>query len=449
MSLSKPSTTNKNDNNTNRKLTAKEKTQIFGITIGRTLRIASLSMIMPSGQEMLFKIFKGDYNAMSRFGSTMMSINTILSFFIQPYSGAFMDYYGRWPMLVLPPIFAGIMRIWLALNPSKTTYTTYRIVAGLVAIPWFPAYRATFSDLFNRGSDQYVQTMNNIENVSSILRLGSLYVVGNYLSAEQGYLASGIVSLLSGMAFYFFVEETLKDENRTAIQWKKLRNPLSSLTFFSRSKDLINMAYLYVFKAIPDYNMTLGTYRRQKFGWGMKEQSNQQMMMIIFSLSSPWMILRILNHFGAKGAFIFSHRLSALQKLYNMLNNNPSMMWVTVLISAFQFPETSFQRELANCVKDCGGKKKIGEGVQEAAMANINLPLAVILPRLYSELHIYFYDNYDILYAPLVFTMFMHLCLSEIVVHRLWPNRDENGKSKENILYDEDGNDVILLKKDS
>ena len=70
MSLSKPSTTNKNDNNTNRKLTAKEKTQIFGITIGRTLRIASLSMIMPSGQEMLFKIFKGDYNAMSRFGST-------------------------------------------------------------------------------------------------------------------------------------------------------------------------------------------------------------------------------------------------------------------------------------------------------------------------------------------------------------------------------------------
>ena len=123
--------------------------------------------------------------------------------------------------------------------------------------------------------------MNNIENVSSILRLGSLYVVGNYLSAEQGYLASGIVSLLSGMAFYFFVEETLKDENRTAIQWKKLRNPLSSLTFFSRSKDLINMAYLYVFKAIPDYNMTLGTYRRQKFGWGMKEQSNQQMMMII------------------------------------------------------------------------------------------------------------------------------------------------------------------------
>ena len=48
-------------------------------------------------------------------------------------------------------------------------------------------------------------------------------------------------------------------------------------------------------------------------------------------------------------------------------------------------------------------------------------------------------DAYDILYAPLAFTMFMHLCLSEIVVHRLWPNRDENGKSKENILYDEDG----------
>ena len=139
------------------------------------------------------------------------------------------------------------------------------------------------------------------------------------------------------------------------------------------------------------------------------------------------MILRILNYFGAKGTFILSHRLSALQSVYNVLNDNPNFMWVTVFISAFQFPETSFQRELATCVNDCGGKKRIGEGVQEAAMANINLPLAVILPRLYSELHIYFYEKYGILYAPLVFTMLMHLLVSEAVVHKLWPERDENG----------------------
>ena len=81
-------------------------------------------------------------------------------------------------------------------------------------------------------------------------------------------------------------------------------------------------------------------------------------------------------------------------------------------------------------------RKGIGEGVQEAAMANINLPLAVILPRLYSELHIYFYEKYGILYAPLVFTMLMHLLVSEAVVHKLWPERDENGISKHNILYE-------------
>ena len=66
--------------------------------------------------------------------------------------------------------------------------------------------------------------MNNIENVSSVLRLVSLYIVGNYLSAEQGYIGSGIVSILSSLAFYFFVEETLEEQNRKAIEWKKLRN---------------------------------------------------------------------------------------------------------------------------------------------------------------------------------------------------------------------------------
>ena len=306
-----------------------------------------------------------------------------------------------------------------------------------MAIPWFPAYRATFSDLFDRGSDQYVQTMNNIENVSSVLRLVSLYIVGNYLSAEQGYIGSGIVSILSSLAFFFFVEETLEEQNRKAIEWKKLRNPLSSLTFFTQSRDLKSMAYLFVLQAIPEYDMTLGTYRRQKFGWGMKEQSNQQMMMIIFSLSSPWMILRVLNYFGTKGTFILSHRISALQSIYNIVNDNPNFIWVTVFLSAFQFPETSFQRELAACVKDCGGKRKIGEGVQEAAMANINLPLAVALPRLYSELHIYFYEKYNIMYAPLVFTGLMHVLVSEVVANRLWPTRDKDGRSKSKALQND------------
>ena len=99
--------------------------KFFGLTLGRTLRIASLTMVMPSAQEMLFKIFKGDYNSMSRFGSTMMSVNTILSFFIQPYSGAIMDYYGRWPMLVLPPFLVGVVRIWLGLNKTYIYYIPY------------------------------------------------------------------------------------------------------------------------------------------------------------------------------------------------------------------------------------------------------------------------------------------------------------------------------------
>ena len=43
-----------------------------------------------------------------------------------------------------------------------------------------------------------------------------------------------------------------------------------------------------------------------------------------------------------------------------------------------------------------------------------------------------FYDKYDILYAPLLFTMFMHLLLSESFVHKFWPDRDEDGKSKHN-----------------
>ena len=67
-------------------------------------------------------------------------------------------------------------------------------------------------------------------------------------------------------------------------------------------------------------------------------------------------------------------------------------------------------------------RQEEGGGVQEAAMASINLPLAVALPRLYSELHIYFYEKYNIMYAPLVFTGLMHVLVSEVVAKDYGPH---------------------------
>ena len=107
-----------------------------------------------------------------------------------------------------------------------------------------PACRATFSDLFDRGSDQYVQTMNNIENVSSVLRLVSLYIVGTICQRARLY-RSGIVSILSSLAFYFFVEETWKNKSKSD-RMEEIAQPLSSPTFFTQSRDLKSIAYLFV-----------------------------------------------------------------------------------------------------------------------------------------------------------------------------------------------------------
>ena len=78
-------------------------------TLGHNYRSDAENSVVDDGQpseEMLFKIFRR-LQLNVTFCSTMMSVNTILSFFIQPLQRCFMDHYGRWPIACTSPIATG------------------------------------------------------------------------------------------------------------------------------------------------------------------------------------------------------------------------------------------------------------------------------------------------------------------------------------------------------
>ena len=337
--------------------------QIIGIGLGRTLLSGSFALVSIAMQEILLKINRNDLTKMSRFGSRITFVNTLLSFVFQPYTGALMDRYGRKPFLVYGALLAGVLRGQVGLNPNAFFYSLYRVLIPIVYQPWFPAFRATLSDLLDRRSDEYTQTVQVIEWCASIMRLTSLWLMKNYLSAEWGAILAGIYGVLGSAILSVCVDETLQEEDKRPIQWKALSSPLAPVRFFSKSQDLTKLGILNIVTSIPYYNMTLSQYRRQKFGWNMKDMANQQIYVILFNLLSPVLVLRVLRLLKNRGAVVLEERISGLQSLFNIFNSDDRFAWVTTFLAAFQFGDTGFSRELAHCAKRCD----CGEGEQEAA----------------------------------------------------------------------------------
>jgi len=114
--------------------------QIAGIAAGKTLMRGSFALVSICMNEILLDIYGGNLTAVARYGSAISSVNTLVSFFMQPLSGALMDKYGRKPFLVCGGILAGILRGQVGLNPSSLSYTLYRLFLPVFYAPFFPAY---------------------------------------------------------------------------------------------------------------------------------------------------------------------------------------------------------------------------------------------------------------------------------------------------------------------
>jgi MFS family permease len=391
--------------------------QIAGIAAGKTLMRGSFALVSICMNEILLDIYGGNLTAVARYGSAISSVNTLVSFFMQPLSGALMDKYGRKPFLVCGGILAGILRGQVGLNPSSLSYTLYRLFLPVFYAPFFPAFRATMSDLLDRRSDRYAQAMETIEWFGSVMHLLCLYLMRNTLTPSQGAILAGALGISGGLLINFTVEETLREEDRREVEYESLGNPISAISFFKKNEQMTKLGLLHVIVTVPYYNTTLGMYRRQRFGWTMSQMTSQQMYSMLFSLGSPFLLLKILRTLGNKGTMILEERISVIQNIFNICNSNESYSWVTTFLAALQFGDTGFNRELAIWSKGC----RCGEGELEGAMANINLPLQLLLPVFFTEMHIYFVEKFNIVYAPLVLTTVLHVTNGEFFIPCLWP----------------------------
>ena len=149
---------------------------------------------------------------------------------------------------------AGLLRLWVARAPSVKKYIAYRFLLSILLPPFFPAMRAAIGDMVGRSSEEYTHLSNRMETVATAVRIVSLYAVGRLAKPRVGMFVAACCSLSAAAVSFFGLKETLQTKDRRPMDWKGLRNPMTSLTVFETSPAFKRLAALHVLMSIPANN---------------------------------------------------------------------------------------------------------------------------------------------------------------------------------------------------
>ena len=158
------------------------------------------------------------------------------------------------------------------------------------------------------------------------------------------YLWGAVLSAAGAATFALTVQETLPRDKRKPFELRKLADPLSFIRFFSRTPELRAVALLHVLQAVPTYNEVLPMYRKQVFGWGVRESATMAQLLNLTELVKPVVAARVLQSPGTRGTAAWGSRLDALAALNVALTGMPSTTYLNPVITSVCDQEASLSQ---------------------------------------------------------------------------------------------------------
>jgi DHA1 family tetracycline resistance protein-like MFS transporter len=206
----------------------------------------------------------------AKYGGWLMFAYSIMQFLFSPLLGNLSDRYGRRPILLLSLLGLGLDYIVMALAPSLWWLFVGRVIAGIMGASFTTAtaYIADISTPEKRAQ--------NFGMVGAAFGLG--FIIGPVLGGVLGqfgprvpFYAAAALSLLNFLYGFFFLPESLPQENRRAFDWKRA-NPIGSLKQLFKHPVIAGMigSMFLVYVASFSVQGTWSYYTMLKFGWDEK-----------------------------------------------------------------------------------------------------------------------------------------------------------------------------------
>ncbi|MCE3258420.1 MAG: TCR/Tet family transporter [Bacteroidetes bacterium] len=228
-------------------------------------------IIIPIIPKLIEKLNGGNIAEASLVGGWLLTLYAIMQFLFSPVLGGLSDRFGRRPVLLTSLLGLGLDYFLLAFAPNIAWLVVGRIIAGIggASFTTASAYIADVSPPEKRAQ--------NFGLIGVAFGLG--FIIGPLLGAlfskidlRAPFVAAGVLSLLNFLYGFFFIPESLSQENRRPFDWKRA-NPLGTFYNLRRNPQIIGLivGLLILYIAGKTIETIWGYYNILKFDWSEAE----------------------------------------------------------------------------------------------------------------------------------------------------------------------------------
>jgi MFS transporter, DHA1 family, tetracycline resistance protein len=232
------------------------------------LDMLAIGLIVPVLPNLVNDLTGGDISEAAKYVGFFSMIWATMQFIFMPIMGALSDQIGRKPIFLISNFGQSLAHILTAIAPGFFLLAVSRLLSG------------AFSAVTSTANAYIADTVAPDQRAQKFGMLGAAFGLGFILGPAMGgylgkidlqlpfWVAAGMTAL-NGFYGLFFVEESLKLENRTPFSWKKA-NPIGSVGFLGENP---RVALLASIRALSDfafvvYPATFVLYGLYRYGWG-------------------------------------------------------------------------------------------------------------------------------------------------------------------------------------
>lgn len=238
------------------------------IFITVTLNMIGFGIIMPVLPQLIMTVTGEGLAEAARWGGKLSLAYAIMQFFMAPIMGALSDAFGRRPVILGSLAAYSFDFLLMGLAPTIALLLLARVLAG--------AFSATFStaNAFIADITPPEKRAANFGLMGAAFGLGFVIgpaiggIIGDYFGPRAPFLAVAGLGAINFVYGYFFLPETLTQENRRPFNLQRA-NALGSFVEFRKFPIILPVAATILLSELAHwvYPSTWSYYGAEKFGW--------------------------------------------------------------------------------------------------------------------------------------------------------------------------------------
>lgn len=237
------------------------------ILVTLLIDFTGFGIIIPVLPKLIQNFTGGNISVAADYGGYLMAAFALAQFVFSPILGGLSDRFGRRPILLISLFGLGVDYIFLSFAPSVFWLFIGRIVAGIAgaSVSTALAYIADISEP--------EQKSRNFGLVGAVFGIGFILgpAIGGLFSTfglRVPFMISAALALINWLYGYFFLPESLLDENKRTFSWKRV-NPVGAFVNIAKYPALIGLLISLFLLYIANHSIhsNWSYYVIEKFNW--------------------------------------------------------------------------------------------------------------------------------------------------------------------------------------